>query len=192
MPIADTLGALAALVSEGLVREVGCSNFSVQQLREAHAAATGARAPRFVSVQNEYSLLERAPERGVLAASTELGAALLPYFPLASGLLSGKYGKGKPEPTNTRLSAADSPLRARFLSQDKVERAEALRGFAEARGYDLLTLAFSWLAARRPVASIIAGATSEEQVRANAAAVGWTLTAEDLQEVDRRAPLAPE
>jgi aryl-alcohol dehydrogenase-like predicted oxidoreductase len=191
VPIADTLGALGELVTQGLVRAIGCSNFSVEQLREA-AAAVRPGAPGFVSVQNEYSLLVREPERGVLAQTAELGAGFLPYFPLASGLLSGKYGKGRAAPENTRLSVPDSPLRARFLSDDKVERAEALRAFAEARGHSLLELAFSWLKAQRPVASIIAGATSEEQIRANAAAVEWGLTPDELGEVDRLTPLAAE
>jgi aryl-alcohol dehydrogenase-like predicted oxidoreductase len=184
VPIADTLGALGELVTQGLVREIGCSNFSVAQLREA-AAAVRPGAPGFVSVQNEYSLLAREPERGVLAETAELGAGFLPYFPLASGLLSGKYAKDRAAPENTRLSAPDSPLRARFLSDDKVARAEALRAFAEARGHSLLELAFSWLKAQRPVASIIAGATSEDQIRANAAAVGWDLTPDELGEVGR-------
>jgi aryl-alcohol dehydrogenase-like predicted oxidoreductase len=190
VPIADTLGALGELVSAGLVREIGCSNFSVEQLHQAADTAPAARSPRFASVQNEYSLLQREPERGVLGACAELGAAFLPYFPLASGLLSGKYAKGQPEPTNTRLSGADSPLRARFLSEDKVARAEALQRFAEARGHSLLELAFSWLAAQRPIASVIAGATTDEQVRANAAAVGWKLSTDELAEIDRLAPLA--
>jgi aryl-alcohol dehydrogenase-like predicted oxidoreductase len=188
VPIADTLGALAELVTQGKVREIGCSNFSAQQLNEAQAAVRR-QAARFVSVQNEYSLLERTPEREVLAACTELGVAFLPYFPLASGLLTGKYAQGKPAPTNTRLSATDSPLRARFLSDDKLARAEALGAFAEAKQHGLLELAFSWLAARPQVASIIAGATSAEQIRANVAAVGWKLTADELREVDRLAPL---
>jgi aryl-alcohol dehydrogenase-like predicted oxidoreductase len=191
VPIAETLGALGELVTKGLVREIGCSNFSVPLLRDA-ATALRPGAPGFVSVQNEYSLLVREPERGVLATTAELGAGFLPYFPLASGLLSGKYAKDRAAPENTRLSAADSPLRARFLSADKVARAEALRAFAEARGHSLLELAFSWLKAQRPVASIIAGATTEDQIRANVNAVEWNLTPDDLQEVDRLAPLAAE
>src|SRR5690606_17306596 len=143
VPIAETLGALGELVARGLVREIGCSNFSAAQLREA-AAAVAPGAPGFASVQNEYSLLVREPEREVLGASAELGAAFLPYFPLASGLLTGKYGGGRPAPQNTRLSAPGSPLRARFLSEENVARAEALRAFAEARGHTLLELAFSW------------------------------------------------
>jgi aryl-alcohol dehydrogenase-like predicted oxidoreductase len=189
VPIADTLGALGELVREGKVREIGCSNFSVAELHEANAAVR-AGAARFVSVQNEYSVLERAPERGVLAAAAELGAAFLPYFPLASGLLSGKYDTGQPEPTNTRLSASDSPLRARFLSDERRALAQKLADFARGQGHGLLDLAFSWLAARREVASIIAGATSAEQIRANAAAVGWRLSALELGEVDRLSPLS--
>jgi aryl-alcohol dehydrogenase-like predicted oxidoreductase len=187
VPIADTLGALGELVAQGKVREIGCSNFSVLELQAAHAAAR-AGAPRFVGIQNEYSLLERAPERGVLAASAELGLGFLPYFPLASGLLSGKYQSGQPEPENTRLSAPDSPLRARFLSQDRLARAQELAAFAKSKEHSLLELAFSWLAARPQVSSIIAGATSAEQVRANAAAVGWRLTADELRQIDRLAP----
>lgn len=189
VPIADTLGALGELVTKGLVREIGSSNFLAAQLREA-ATAVRPGGAGFVSVQNEYSLLVREPELGVLATSAELGAGFLPYFPLASGLLSGKYAKDRPAPQNTRLSAPDSSLRGRFLSDDKVARAEALRAFAEARGHTLLELAFSWLAAKKPVSSIIAGATSAEQIRANVAAVGWKLTPDELGEVDRVAPLS--
>ncbi len=189
VPIADTLGALGELVAQGKVREIGCSNFSVEQLREASAAVRPGAAG-FVGVQNEYSLLERAPERGVLATSAELGIGFLPYFPLASGLLSGKYNRGRPAPTGTRLSAPESPLRARFLSDDKVARAEALGAFAESKGHTLLELSFSWLGARREVSSIIAGATSAEQIRSNVAAVGWRLTPEELREIDRLVPVS--
>jgi aryl-alcohol dehydrogenase-like predicted oxidoreductase len=187
VPIADTLGALGELVAQGKVREIGCSNFSALELHAANAAVP-AGAPRFVGVQNEYRLLVREPERGVLSASTELGLGFLPYFPLASGLLSGKYTSGRPEPANTRLSAPDSPLRARFLSEEKLAVARVLAAFAESKGRSLLELAFSWLAARRPVSSIIAGATSAEQVRANSAAVSWSLSLEELREIDRLVP----
>ena len=190
VPVADTLGALGELVRQGKVREIGCSNFSVAQLHEASRAVRPGAAG-FVSVQNEYSLLERAPERGVLGASRELGAGFLPYFPLASGLLSGKYGAGQPAPEGTRLGAPESPLRARFLSDERVARAQALSAFAERHQHTLLKLAFSWLAARPEVSSVIAGATSPEQVRANTRAVGWRLSADELREVDRLAPLAP-
>lgn len=194
VPIADTLGALAELVKQGKVREVGCSNFSVQQLEEAEAAlsprAGRPGAPGFVSVQNEYSLVQRAPEHGVLEACRQRNIGFLPYFPLASGLLSGKYRKGQ-APTGTRLSAPDSPLRQRFLSAKYVARGEALGHFAERHGHTLLELAFSWLAARPAVSSIIAGATSAEQIRANVAAVNWKLGSDELGEIDRLAPLDP-
>ncbi|WP_437686178.1 aldo/keto reductase [Sorangium sp. So ce176] len=186
-PIGDTLEALDALVRAGKVREIGTSNFSASQLRGAEEA-TRAGAARFVSVQNEYSLLQREPERDELAASERLGLAFLPYFPLASGLLSGKYLPDKPAPAGARLSAPEAPLTARFLTDRNRSAAAALAAFASSRGHTLLELAFSWLAARPAVASVIAGATSPEQVRANAAAVGWRLTADELQELDGLAP----
>jgi aryl-alcohol dehydrogenase-like predicted oxidoreductase len=184
-PIADTLGALDDLVRAGKIREIGCSNFSAAQLTEAEAAvAQGAR--RFVSVQNEYSLLHREPEREVLAACERLGVAFLPFFPLASGLLTGKYSRGVPAPAGTRLSHAWAATR--FLTDDRLERVEALRRFAESRGHSVLELAVSWLLRRPVVASVIAGATSPEQVRANVQAISWRLTDRDLAEIDRIAP----
>ncbi|XXU82847.1 aldo/keto reductase [Sorangium sp. So ce1099] len=188
-PIGETLEALDALVRAGKVREIGNSNFSASQLRGAEEA-TRQGAARFVSVQNEYSLLQREPEREVLAESERLGLAFLPYFPLASGLLSGKYLPDRPAPAGARLSAPDDRLTARFLTEQNRSAAAALAAFASSRGHSLLELAFSWLAGRPTVASVIAGATSPEQVRANAAAVGWRLTADDLQEIDRLAPAA--
>lgn len=181
VPIADTLGALHALVQAGKVREIGCSNFSVEQLREAEAAAAG--KSRFVSVQNEYSLLHRDPEQGVLAECERLGLGFLPYFPLASGLLTGKYRQGQSAPPNTRLAKDDRFSGMHASAQ--VAQMEALRQFAEARQHTLLELAFSWLLTRPVVASVIAGATTPEQVKANAAAVCWALRAEDLAEIDR-------
>ncbi|XXU24013.1 aldo/keto reductase [Sorangium sp. So ce887] len=186
-PIGDTLEALDALVRAGKVREIGNSNFSASQLRGAEEA-TRPGAARFVSVQNEYSLLQREPEREVLAESERLGLTFLPYFPLASGLLSGKYLPDRPAPAGARLSAPDDRLTARFLTEQNRSAAAALAAFASSRGHTLLELAFSWLAGRPTVASVIAGATSPEQVRANAAAVSWRLTADDLQQLDRLAP----
>ncbi len=182
VPIGDTLGALDDLVREGKVREIGCSNFSVEQIREA-AEAVGPGAARFVSVQNEFSLLHREPEEGVLGACAELDLALLPYFPLKSGLLTGKYRKGRAAPEGARITGSDRL--ADLLSAESMERVERLIAFAEDRGHTLLELAFSWLLAHRPVSSVIAGATRPEQVRANAAAAGWRLTDVDLAEVDR-------
>lgn len=182
-PIADTLGALDDLVREGKVREIGCSNFSVAQLRAAGAAVSGDGA-RFVSVQNEYSLFQREPESGMLEECRRLGIALIPYFPLASGLLTGKYRRDAPVPDDTRLTGQ---FEAGEVSEENLDRVEALIELAEARGHTILDLAISWLLARDVVASVIAGATKPEQVRANAAA-GWRLEADDLAAIDRIVP----
>jgi aryl-alcohol dehydrogenase-like predicted oxidoreductase len=186
-PIADTLGALDDLVRGGKVREIGCSLFTAAQLREARAAA--GKGARFTAVQNEYSLLVREPEREVLAECGRLGLAFVPYYPLASGLLTGKYRRGQPAPKGTRL-AINPGWNERFLTDPNVARAESLAAFAESRGHTLLELAFSWLLRHRVVASVIAGATSPEQVRANVAAGSWKLTAEDVARVDAITPLA--
>lgn len=188
VPIADTLGALDELVRAGKVREIGASNFNTEQLREAERAA-GPQAARFVSMQNEYSVLHRDPERRLLAACVEHGIGFLPYFPLASGLLTGKYAKGEPAPKGTRLSRPEAPLTTRFLSERNVEVAAQLAQYATTRGHSLLELAFSWLLAQPAVSSVIAGATSPEQIRANVGAAGWKLTADELSDVDRLAPL---
>jgi aryl-alcohol dehydrogenase-like predicted oxidoreductase len=181
-PIEETLGALNELVRAGKVREIGCSNFSVEQLRAAEAAMPRGGA-RFVSVQNEYSLLKRDPERdGVLAECERAGLAFLPYFPLASGLLTGKYRQGQPAPEGSRLAGESA---GKFRNEENLARVEALIRFAESRGHTILELAFSWLLTRPAVASVIAGATKPEQVRANIAAAGWRLTADDLVEIDR-------
>jgi aryl-alcohol dehydrogenase-like predicted oxidoreductase len=181
-PIAETLGALDALVKAGKVREIGCSNFSADQLREAEAAVQGGAA-RFVSVQNEYSLLHREPETDVLPECERLGLAFLPYFPLTSGLLTGKYRQGQPLPEGTRITA-NGPT-ARLLSEQNLGAVEALIQFAESRDRTILELAFSWLLRQPTVASVIAGATKGEQVRANVAAASWQLTDADLAEIDR-------
>ena len=181
-PIADTLGALNELVKAGKVREIGCSNFSAQQIEEAKAAVPPGTA-RFVSVQNEYSLLHREPEREVLPECERRGLAFLPYFPLANGLLTGKYRAGRPAPQGTRISTQERF--GKLLNERNLEVAEGLIRFAEARGHTILELAFSWLLAHPVVASVIAGATSEQQVRSNAGAAGWKLTPADLAEIDR-------
>jgi len=183
-PIADTLGALDELVRAGMVREIGCSNFSAAQLREAEAAVKSGGA-RFVSVQNEYSLLQREAESDVLPACEPLGVAFLPYFPLASGLLTGKYSRSAGAPAGSRLTV--SWAANKFLTEERIAATEKLDAFARARGRTLLELAMSWLAARSAVASIIAGATTADQVRANARSVEWRLTADDVREIDRLA-----
>jgi aryl-alcohol dehydrogenase-like predicted oxidoreductase len=178
-PIADTLGALDELVREGKVREIGCSNFTAEQLREA-AAAAAPGAASFVSVQNELNLLDRADEQGALPEAERLGLSYIPYFPLASGLLTGKYRRGEPPPEGTRIAGWAADRRAETLTDATFDRIDALTRFAEDRGHTLLELAFAWLLAQRPIASVIAGATRPEQVAANAAAAGWHLGQDDL------------
>jgi aryl-alcohol dehydrogenase-like predicted oxidoreductase len=182
--IDETLGALDALVRAGKVREIGCSNFSPEQIDEAQSASAKRELARFVSVQNEYSLLRRGPERGVLDACARHGLAFLPYFPLASGLLTGKYARGAAPPDGTRLAGMPDERRAQALSDRNFDKVEALDAWARARGRSLLELAVSWLLCRPAVASVIAGATTPEQVRANVAAAGWALQVDDLAEVD--------
>ena len=182
VPIADTLEAMEKLVKAGKVREIGCSNFSADQLRKAESAVSPGTA-RFVSVQNEYSLLDREAEGEVIPECERLGLAFIPYFPLASGLLTGKYRKGESPPPGTRLAPG-----GRFedtLTEKNLDLVEALIQFAESKGHTLLELAISWLAARPTVASVIAGATTSQQVKMNAAAAGWRLSKADLTEVDK-------
>jgi aryl-alcohol dehydrogenase-like predicted oxidoreductase len=180
VPIADTLAAMNDLVKAGKVREIGCSNFSVAQLREAEAAVK-AGAAKFVSVQNEYSLLHRDPEKDVLPECARLGLAFLPYFPLASGLLTGKYAKGVPPPKGTRMHMTWA---ASGMTDRNFAIVEGLRAIADRSGHSMLDLAFSWLLRNETVASVIAGATRPEQVRANAAAAGWKISKEDLAAID--------
>lgn len=180
--IEDTLGALNDLVRAGKVREIGCSNFSAEQLRAAEEAAIKAGAARFVSVQNHYSMLKRDPEQdGVLAECGRLKIGFLPYFPLANGLLTGKYRKGQPVPTGARL---DSERGQAQLTDANLDIVESLIRFAGARGHSILELAFAWLLAQPAVTSVIAGATSSAQVAGNAAAAAWRLSGDDLTEVD--------
>ena len=179
VPIEETLGALDELVKAGKVREIGCSNFSADRLREAEEAAHEGAA-RFVSVQNEYSLLHREPEGDVLPECERLGIAFIPYFPLANGLLTGKYRRGQDAPTGSRLNSGRSE---RLLTERNLDIVERLIEFSQRQGHTILELAFSWLLAWPAVASVIAGATSPEQARSNAAAAGWKLTDEELAEI---------
>ncbi len=180
VPIADTLGALNELVQAGKVREIGCSKFSAQQLQEAETAPP-ADGARFVSVENEYSLIHRDPEREVLAECQRAGIAFIPYFPLASGLLTGKYRRGEPVPEGSRGKDGWGP---KVFTDRNLELVEALIQFAGERGHSMLELALSWLASRPAVASIIAGATSADQVRQNVAAVGWNMSEADISGID--------
>jgi aryl-alcohol dehydrogenase-like predicted oxidoreductase len=182
-PIDETLRALDDLVKTGKVRYVGCSNFSATQLQDAEAAAIKHSVKSFVSSQDEYSLLVRDIEREQLPLIERLGMSELPYFPLASGLLTGKYKKGSTAPKGTRLGDKQA-LADRYHTESNLEKVERLQRFAEERGHTLLELAFSWLLSRKAVASVIAGATKPEQVEANAKAGGWTLNADELAQID--------
>jgi aryl-alcohol dehydrogenase-like predicted oxidoreductase len=185
-PIADTLGALGALVAEGKVRELGCSNFTGAMLEEAAAAVAGG-APRFVSVQNQYSLLHREPEDDVLAFCERTRTAFLPFFPLASGLLSGKYRAGKRPPRGTRLATRHERRKVGF-GRRKLATVDDLDALAQGEGHTVLDLAFAWLLSHPPVASVIAGASNATQVAANVAAGRWKPGTAVLAKVDDIAP----
>ena len=182
-PIEETLGALHDLVKSGKVRYIGCSNFSAAQLGEAQQTAQQHQLTPFVSSQDEYSLVMRDLEREQLPVIEKYGMSELPYFPLASGLLTGKYKKGHQPSKGTRLGERQS-LAERYFTEVNVDKMHRLERFAEDQGHTLLELAFSWLLSRQAVASVIAGATKAEQVEANARAGDWVLTAGDLAKID--------
>ena len=184
-PIEDTLDALDRLISVGKVRQIGCSNYSETEIEEALATSHKRGLARFVSVQNEYSLLHREPEHGVTDACLRNGLALLPYFPLASGMLTGKYSRGEEAPAGSRLAGMSASRAERFANERNFEHVEQLETFAKERGHTILELAISWLVAQPAVASVIAGATSPEQVWANVEAAKWQLLDKDLTEIDR-------
>jgi aryl-alcohol dehydrogenase-like predicted oxidoreductase len=171
-PIDETLGTLHELVDEGKVRAIGSSNFTAEQIDEADRVARERGVTRFVTAQNHYSLVERDVEDDVLPACERLDIGVLPYFPLASGLLTGKYTRGKP--------ATEGRLAGREVPEERWDRAEALRRYADERGLPLLTVAIGGLAAMPAVASVIAGATKPEQVAANVRAGEWEPTRDDL------------
>ncbi len=183
-PIAETLSAFAKLVADGKVLEIGCSNFSGAQLEEAERVANDLGVPRFVNAQNDFSLLNRSVEDDVLPVCERLGVVFMPYFPLSSGMLTGKYRRGEEHPEGSRLAAWGS-MAGNFASDEKFDVVERLAEYAEAHGHTLIELALSWLAGTPAVGSVIAGATSPEQVRANAAATtAWKLTDAERAEVD--------
>jgi aryl-alcohol dehydrogenase-like predicted oxidoreductase len=177
-PIAETLEALDELIRRGSVRAIGASNFSAQQLEEADAVARERGLTRFTAVQNEYSLLVRDAERDVLPACERLGIGFVPFFPLASGLLTGKYRRGEAGPLGARLSDRDE-----IASDDQFDLLDALQRYADARDVSLVDVAIGALIARPVVSSVIAGATKPEQVRANAAAARWQPSDEDVAEL---------
>ena len=177
-PIAETLEALDELVRRGSVRAIGASNFSAQQLEEADAVARERGLTRFVAVQNEYSLLVRDAERDVLPACERLGIGFVPFFPLASGLLTGKYRRGEAGPSGARLSD-----REQIASDEQFDLLDALARYADARDVSLVDVAIGALIARPGISSVIAGATKPEQVHANAAAARWQPSDADLAEL---------
>jgi aryl-alcohol dehydrogenase-like predicted oxidoreductase len=178
-PIDETLETLDGLVQAGKVRAIGASNFSAEQIEEADTVARERGLTRFAAIQNEYSLLVREAEEEVLPACERLGLGFVPYFPLASGLLTGKYRRGAAAPSGTRLSARDQ-----VASDEQFDLVEALERYGEERGVSLLEVAIGALLARPAVSSVIAGATKPEQVRANAAAGRWTPSEDDLAALD--------
>ncbi len=184
VPIDETLGALDELVRAGKVREIGASNFTAEMIDESEGVSREHGWARFASVQNEYSLLRRLPEKGVLDACTRNGIGFLPYFPLASGMLTGKYRRNEAPPAGTRLANMPTERQQQAFTEKNFDRVEALDAWATEHGRTLLDLAVSWLLARPAVASVIAGATKPEQVEANVGAAGWALTDTDLAEID--------
>jgi len=182
-PIEETLRALDDLIRQGKVRYIGNSNFPAWRIAEAELTAGAVNVSRFISCQDEYSLLVRDIEKDLLPAAQEYKLGLLPYFPLASGLLTGKYKRGAKAPEDTRFGRMPA-LRDRYVTPRNEDIVEKLQAFAQARGHSLLELAFSWLAARPQVASVIAGATRVEQVEQNAKAIALTLSAQEIAEID--------
>lgn len=186
VPIAETLGALTDLVQAGKVREIGASNFTAEMIAEAEDASKATHLAHFASVQNEYSLLSRDDESDALPECQRRGISYLPYFPLASGLLTGKYRKGQRFPDGGRLSSPN--WASGVLTDENLTRVERLIGFTETHRRSLLELAISWLLTHPSVASVISGATSADQVKANVDAAGWAMTAAERLEVEGLAP----
>jgi len=183
-PIEETLRAFDDLVRAGKIRYIGCSNMRAWQVVEARWTSRSQGLAPFVSCQNEYSLLMRRPDHELLPMMQSYGMGLLPYYPLASGLLTGKYRRNTPMPEGARLTLHGARYGGRFINDANWPIVERLEAFAEQRGRTLLELAFSWLAARPCVSSIIAGATKPEQLAANVRAGDWVLTTDDMHEID--------
>lgn len=182
-PIEETLRTLEDLIAQGKVRYIGCSNFAPWQVADAAWTARHLQVEGFASAQDEYSLLKRGAERYLLPAAQHYSMGLLPYFPLANGLLTGKYKRNAPMPEGARMTR-EAPRAAEVLTEANWTKTEKLTDFCEARGKTLVELAFSWLAAQPVVSSVIAGATKPEQIAANVKAAEWVLTTEELAEID--------
>ena len=184
-PIDETIAALDDLVTEGKVRYIGHSNLSGWQIADAaHAAASSGRTS-FISAQNHWSLLERGAEREVVPAAAHFGVGVLPFFPLANGLLTGKVRQGQDIPANSRLA---EPRRAGYVTDAKLDKVEALIAWGQEQGVSILEIAIGGLAAQPACSSVIAGATSPEQVKANAAAGEWQPTEDQLAAIDKIVP----
>jgi aryl-alcohol dehydrogenase-like predicted oxidoreductase len=181
-PLDETLGALDDLVHAGTVRYIGCSNYDAWRVVQALWISDRTHVAKFVSVQPEYSLLERDAERELVPCCLELGLGVIPYLPLGAGVLTGKYKPGEPPPEGTR--GYNNPNFARRLKQETLQAVQRLDTWARERGHTVGELALAWLAARPAVSTIIAGTTRPEQVVANTRAADWHLTAEDLREID--------
>jgi aryl-alcohol dehydrogenase-like predicted oxidoreductase len=188
-PIEETLRALDQLMRDGKVRAIGCSNMTVGQVTDAQDASTANGLPRFVVCQDQYSLLSRQIEAELIPAMEAHKMTLMPYFPLASGMLTGKYEFGAPMPEGTRM--ANKRYSDRFINDQNFHIVERLKEFCAQRGRTLLELAFGWLLSKPMVGSVLAGASSPQQVRANAAAVGWRLDAQEMAEVNRLSAKEP-
>ena len=182
VPMEETLTALDRLVSSGKVLEIGCSNLSGNQIDDAAKVATDAGLRPFASAQNDLSLLRSRTLADVVPACERHGLAVIPYSPLASGLLTGKYQRGQAPGADTRLSRLTPEQIERSLSEKTFDRLDRLQTFAAGKGHSLIELAFGWLLAQPTVASVIAGATRPEQVRANVDAAGWAMSAEEAAE----------
>ncbi len=182
-PMEETMRALDDLVRSGKVRYIGNSNYAGWQIAHSQWIAEHYGLTKFISAQNEWSLLRRSVETEVIPAAQKFGTGVLPYFPLASGLLTGKYKRGQDAPEGTRLSAG--PMAERALTDSNFDVVEKLEEYATTRGHTILELAMSWLASHPAVGSVIAGATKPEQVTSNAAAASWVLTDEERAEVDQ-------
>ncbi|HEY3941359.1 MAG TPA: aldo/keto reductase [Acidimicrobiales bacterium] len=182
--IDETLGALDQLVHEGKVREIGCCNFSADQLAEAHDVARAERVRPFASIQSPLNIFQRGALDELLPAAGELGMSFIPYYPLASGMLTGKYRRGEPAPQGSRLAdQVGDDVRSRLLSDRNFARVEALEAYAQARGHTLIELAFAWLLGHDPVATVIAGASRPGQAATNGASAGWQLAPAEVGEV---------
>jgi aryl-alcohol dehydrogenase-like predicted oxidoreductase len=182
-PIEETLSALDVLVREGKVRAIGCANFAIFQLVDGSRTSNSHGLARFVSCQNEYSLLNREVEQEILPIVAAYGMGFLPYYPLAGGFLTGKYRRDAAMPQGARLTA-NKRQAERTMTERNWRLVDKFSAFAEARGHTLGELAIAWLLSRSVIPSVIAGATTPEQVEANVRAASWTLSAEDVDAID--------